>query len=58
MQFKQDINYYYARMAELADALDLESSSQGVQVRFLFRAPVRKYISELSEIFSFYFTRK
>ena len=26
-------------MAELADALDLESSSQGVQVRFLFRAP-------------------
>lgn len=29
-----------ARMAELADALDLESSSQGVQVRFLFRAPV------------------
>ncbi len=28
-----------AGMAELADALDLESSSQGVQVRFLLPAP-------------------
>lgn len=26
-------------MAELADALDLESSSHGVQVRFLLPAP-------------------
>lgn len=28
-----------AGMAELADALDLESSSRGVQVRFLLPAP-------------------
>lgn len=27
-------------MAELADALDLESSSRGVQVRFLLPAPL------------------
>ena len=31
--------FIYAGMAELADALDLESSTSGVQVRFLLPAP-------------------
>ncbi len=34
-------------MAELADALDLESSSPGVQVRFLLPAPALMNIPSL-----------
>ena len=43
-------------MAELADALDLESSSRGVQVRFLLPAPKRynpNYLLITSEWFGF-----
>ena len=36
---KECIIFYTAGMAELADALDLESSTSGVQVRFLLPAP-------------------
>lgn len=37
----------YAGMAELVDALDLESSSRGVQVRFLLPAPLENIKSKI-----------
>ena len=42
------MRYIYAGMAELADALDLESSSQRVQVRFLLSAPSKQNCSNTS----------
>ena len=52
---QRDLNY--ARMAELADALDLESSSTRVQVRFLFRAPLRNNRIDTKNISPFYYIR-
>lgn len=48
-------------MAELADALDLESSSRGVQVRFLLPAPTKTLKTEnpllLLDFSVFYFPK-